>query len=159
MERNSEIQLKSVRSDLNKVVAFIENICDQHNIYNNYYSNIVTAISEAFLNAVEHGNHNDPNKNIKIHFEVQDDGFAFCVSDQGEGFDIENIEDPTESNTMTGTGIFIMKSLSDDIEFHNGGRTACMKFLISSINKETADTRVNKFKQFIKEGVTQKTKI
>jgi len=159
MERNSNIILKSVRSELNKVVGFIENICDQHNIFNNYYGNIVTAVSEAFLNAVEHGNSNDITKNVQIHFEVQNDGFAFCVSDEGEGFDINNIADPTESDTMTGTGIYLMKSLSDDIEFINGGRTACMKFLISTINKEIADARVNMFKTFIKQGVNHKTNL
>lgn len=157
MERNSHIILKSVRTELNKVVSFIENICDQHNIFNNYYGNIVTATSEAFLNAVEHGNNNDITKNVKIHFEVQNDGFAFCVSDEGDGFDISNIADPTESNSMTGTGIYIMKSLSDDIEFINGGRTVCMKFLISTINKEIADARVNMFKTYIKTTVNQQT--
>ncbi len=159
MERYSNIKLKSVKSELNKVVAFIENICDQHNIFNNYYGNIVTAISEAFINAVEHGNKNDSTKSVKIHFEVQDDGFAFCVSDEGEGFDSNNIADPTETESISGTGIYLMKTLSDDIEFHDKGRTVCMKFLISSINKEVADNRVNKFKQFIKKGVNQKTKI
>jgi serine/threonine-protein kinase RsbW len=159
MERNSSIKLKSVKSELNKVVAFIENICDQHNIFNSYYGNIVTAITEAFINAVEHGNKNDSSKDVQIHFEVQNDGFAFCVSDEGEGFEINNIADPTESETMTGTGIYLMRTLSDDIEFHNNGRTACMKFLISSINKDIADARVNKYKQFIEKGINQKSEI
>lgn len=159
MERNSNITLKSLPSELNKVVGFIENICDQHNIFTNYYGNIVTAVTEAFLNALKHGNNNNITKNIKLNFEVQNDGFAFCVTDEGEGFDHTNIADPTESETNIGTGIYLMKTLSDDIEFLDGGRTACMKFLISSINKDIADSRVKLFNKFIKKDVNLKTNI
>ncbi len=157
MERNSYLKLNSTPSELNRVVEYIENICDQHNIYNSYYGNIVTGVTEAFLNAVEHGNKNDSNKSITINFEVQNDGFAFCVSDEGNGFDINTVGDPTDINSKNnkGRGIYLMKHLSDDMEFHNGGRTACMKFLISSINKEVADSRVNKFNAYINQAINQ----
>jgi serine/threonine-protein kinase RsbW len=156
MERSEQIILKSQKSELHKVVAFVENICDQHNIYNNYYGNIVTAITEAFLNAVEHGNKNIPEKDIKLSFDVESDGFMFCISDQGDGFDIQNINDPTDINsedTIHGRGIFLINALSDKVEFKNEGTQVCMKFLISSINREVSDRRIEKLKAFMTKEV------
>ena len=158
MDKHVRLELKTEVKELNKVVGFVENICDQHNIYNNYFGNIVTAVSEAFLNAVEHGNKKDISKNISLDFEVINDGFTFCISDQGLGFDTNSIIDPTELNLdkeIQGKGIFLMKSLSDGLEFRDNGAQVCLKFKISSINKEMADARVVKLKSFIKSTITQ----
>ena len=162
MERNLRIRLKSEFSEQNKVEAFVEQICDQHNIYNNYFANILTAVTEAFQNAVMHGNKMDNNKTIYLDFEVQSDGFSFCISDEGLGFDPNLINDPTDINSddaNAGRGIYLIKTLSDHMEYKNGGRTACIKFLISSINKEISDHRINKLKSFINQGITKHTSL
>ena len=158
MNKNERIILNSNLAEQNKLVGFVENICDQHNIYNSYYANIVTSISEAFNNAVIHGNGNDDEKNVVVDFVIQNDGFSFCITDQGNGFDFSSIADPTDINNPveeTGRGIFLMDILSDNLEFKNNGRTACMKFLIANINKEAADKRVNKLKAYMHSDVKQ----
>jgi len=159
MERSANIKLNSALTELNKVVGFVENICDEHSIYNNYFGNIVTSVSEAFINAVEHGNKGDQDKSIELNFEVQNDGFAFCVTDQGDGFNFENISDPTDitiEDTISGRGLYLMNSLSDDIEFQHSGRKVCLKFLISSINNEVANQRINKLKSYLNQEVKHK---
>jgi len=158
MDKTERLILHSQQSELNKLVGFIENICDIHNIYNSYYANIVTSLTEAFTNAVIHGNNNDDEKSVFIDFTVQNDGFSFCVSDQGNGFDYSSVADPTDINNPiedTGRGIFLMDILSDNLEFKNNGKTACMKFLIANINKEAADKRVNRLKEYMYQGVKQ----
>ena len=156
MERSAFIKLNSAVLELNKLVGFVENICDEHNIYNNYFGNIVTAVSEAFINAVEHGNKSSSDKSINVSFEVKSDGFSFCITDEGDGFNFENISDPTDINnedSVSGRGLYLMKSLSDNIEFQDGGRTVCLKFLISSINYEIASNRINKLKNYLNQEV------
>ncbi|RLD46571.1 MAG: ATP-binding protein [Bacteroidetes bacterium] len=158
MNKNERIILNSNLAEQNKLVGFIENICDQHNIYTSYYANIVTSISEAFNNAVIHGNGNDDEKKVVVDFVIQNDGFSFCITDQGDGFDFSSIADPTDINNPveeTGRGIFLMDILSDNLEFKNNGRTACMKFLIANINKEAADKRVDKLKAYMNSEVKQ----
>jgi anti-sigma regulatory factor (Ser/Thr protein kinase) len=80
----------------------------------------------------------------------------FCISDQGDGFDIQNINDPTDINsedTIHGRGIFLINALSDKVEFKNEGTQVCMKFLISSINREVSDRRIEKLKAFMTKEV------
>ncbi len=160
MNKNERIVLNSRLAEQNKLAAFIENICDEHNIYNHYYANIVTSLSEAFNNAVIHGNANDDEKSVIVDFVVQDDGFSFCITDEGNGFDFSSVADPTDINNpieTTGKGIFLMDILSDKLEFKNNGRTSCMKFLISNINKEAADKRVNRLKAYLNSEVKHAT--
>jgi serine/threonine-protein kinase RsbW len=157
MNRIETVKFKSETAELNCLVAFIENICDENNIYNNYFGNIVTAVSEAFLNAINHGNHFDPNKKVSLRFETHNDGFSFGISDEGNGFNIHDVVDPTDINTtneQSGRGLYIISSLSDNLSFSDNGKTIIMKFLISSITKEMADNRINLFKAFVKENVT-----
>ena len=52
------------------------------------------AIRESVTNAVRHGNKMDPDKRVTVRFEIQHDEFAVVVSDEGEGFDPEDIPDP-----------------------------------------------------------------
>ena len=50
--------------------------------------------------------------------------FCFSVKDYGEGFDFNQLPDPTAPENIekeNGRGIYLMKSLSEEVEFNNGG--------------------------------------
>lgn len=147
------IRLKSKLSEINKVEAFVELICDHNDIYNNYYSNILVSVTEAFTNAVVHGNNNDTSKFIEIEYRNTVSGLAFSVKDQGDGFDFNSVKNPieaeTEEESLKGRGIFLMRSLSDKIRFLENGSKIEMLFKISSINKELSEKRINTFKSYI----------
>ncbi len=76
---------------------------------------IKVAVGEACNNAVLHGeSHSDE---IMINFGVFHDKFEVSVMDQGIGFDMnEYIEPDLENPKVGGLGIFIMKSLMDEVE-------------------------------------------
>jgi len=158
MNKLQQIVVKSKATEVHKVMNFIEQICDEHNIFSNYYANIITSITEAFDNAIEHGNKFDENKNITVSFIQKNDGLTFCVEDQGEGFNPTKVNDPTDisNNGESGRGIFLMGILSDKMLFTNNGTKVCFKFLISSINKEISDSRVEKLKAFLGQNVHSK---
>ena len=161
MEKEASIKLKSEINELNRVIAFVENICDQYDIYNNYYGNIVTAITEAFYNAVIHGNKLDGTKTINLDFKLQEYGLEFIISDQGQGFDRKSILDPTDNiDNKTGNGLFIIEHLADKVEFDDKGSKIHLKFYISTLNKESADKRTNILKEFFiqKEILENKTR-
>ena len=91
------------------------------------------AIRESVTNAVRHGNKMDPDKRVTVRFEIQDDEFAVVVSDEGEGFDLEDVPDPLAQENLlraSGRGIFFMKNFMDEVlyEFEpNRGTQVTMK--------------------------------
>ena len=82
-----------------------------------------TAVSEACLNAMEHGNKCHPDKRVIITMNYQDDVFSVTVADEGEGIDKlpeePNIEEKIENlETPRGLGMFLIKNLVDQVEFN-----------------------------------------
>ena len=85
-----------------------------------------TAVSEACLNAMEHGNLNRPDKRVLVSMNYKDNVFSVSVMDEGEGMgetpeipEIPDIEKKIESlETPRGLGMFLIKQLVDQVEFN-----------------------------------------
>jgi serine/threonine-protein kinase RsbW len=76
---------------------------------------IKVAVGEACNNAVIHGN--DLDSKFNIEFKILSDKFTVEVSDNGKGFEITEYSEPDLMNPKeNGLGIFIMKSLMDEVE-------------------------------------------
>jgi len=59
---------------------------------------------------------------------------VFSIVDQGGGFDFTNLPDPLLPENLekpNGRGIFLMKNLSDKIEFFDEGRKVCITFVVN----------------------------
>lgn len=158
--KNDRIKLASDLAELPKLEGFIELICDQYNVYSSYFGNILMSVTEAFENAVSHGNKNMSNKEVIVEFENTPKGLLFSVSDEGEGFDLDKIENPldaeTEEKSQKGRGIFLINALSDKVDFEQNGTTVKMLFTISNINKELSDKRVKALKSYLNSSVSIK---
>ncbi|MES0447437.1 MAG: ATP-binding protein [Desulfobacterales bacterium] len=85
-----------------------------------------TAVSEACLNAMEHGNLNRPDIRVLVSMNYKDHVFSVSVRDEGEGMretpeipEIPDIEKKIESlETPRGLGMFLIKQLVDHVEFN-----------------------------------------
>lgn len=74
---------------------------------------IKVAVGEACNNAIIHS---CCNHTFDITFKVMDQAFVCEVSDCGNGFDLEGYSEPNlEDPKGNGLGIFIMKSLMDEV--------------------------------------------
>lgn len=145
------LNIKTLQSELYKVEHLIEEVCNDYNLEQNYLGCITVAVTEAFQNAIVHGNKNNPDKIIKIEFEKNTSGLQFRISDEGNGFDhtiIPEVKDDGKEKTFPGRGLFLIKSLADDINFIGNGNTLEIGFKISSINYETAVDRISKLKDY-----------
>lgn len=154
MMRKSSIKFSSKKENIHLVEKFVEEICDIYNINNTYFGNILLALTEAVENAIIHGNKLISAKNVYLDFESGPKGLVFEVSDEGKGFDYSDIPDPTDLSVNfvenKGNGIFLIKSLADEVCFSDNGRKLQIIFHISSINKQKATDRIemlNKFNQ------------
>lgn len=90
---------------------------------------IRTVLEEAILNAWVHGNKRDKEKTIAVRWRFNHD-FYLEVKDEGNGFDINNIPDPTTYENITkpcGRGVFIMKHFSDNVMWNNETRTLTIR--------------------------------
>jgi len=154
MLRNKQITIKSKLDELHKLEAFVEQISDVYNVNSTYYSNILVALSEAVSNSIIHGNKENEDAEVSISFQSKNKGLFFTIQDQGVGFDFENYPDPTDIEIVDykniGRGIYLMKSLSDVIEYDYSTGAIELGFKISSINKELAVSRVKSLSAYFK---------
>lgn len=151
MSNTKRIIIPSTVANLHAVNHFVEDICDHFNIFNSYFSNILTAVTEAVLNAIQHGNGNDPAKHVEIVFTQRNDGLSFTISDQGLGFDPGRLPDPTDPSNdgSIGRGLFLIKSLSDEMTYSNGGSTVELFFSIAGIDRDLAVARKEQVKDYL----------
>ncbi len=128
-----KLELESTIDSLKEVEKLIDQVCTDYKINDEYYGNILIAVTEAVNNAIIHGNKQNPEKKFSIVFNSWEDQLVFSISDQGDGFDFNNLPDPTDPANIekpNGRGIFLMKNLADKIEFEDNGRKVNISFKI-----------------------------
>jgi serine/threonine-protein kinase RsbW len=82
--------------------------------------NVGLAVREAVINAIVHGNREDPELEVRVTFTAGGDGLEARVRDQGEGFDPSRTPDPTEGDQVlrtSGRGLLLMRAFVDEVEF------------------------------------------
>ena len=158
-----DIEFESTQNNLHLVEKFIEELCDYFNVNNDYFGNIIIALTEAVNNAIIHGNNADSNKKVKVSFQAKNGNLSFTVKDEGRGFDFNNIPDPTDpsnENAEAGRGIFLIKTLADEVNFLENGSVVEINFKISSINNAVATNRLQQYIQLTQDKkVGEKKKI
>jgi serine/threonine-protein kinase RsbW len=86
------------------------------------------AVREAVTNAVLHGNQQDEAKQVEVRFKSSPSMIEITVRDQGPGFDLERVPDPTDPQNLlktNGRGILFMRTFMDEVEWshHPAGGT------------------------------------
>lgn len=128
-----KIQIPSLTENIRIVESFIDNAKDKFHFNEDIYGNIMIAITESVNNAIVHGNSSDKNKSVSLSLQVADNSLKFTVEDQGNGFNYDDLEDPTAPENLEkigGRGIFLMKHLSDEVSFHNDGKKVELSFYL-----------------------------
>lgn len=128
------LQLPSRIDSITLLENFIDELSEKYGFSDEIYANVLTCLSEAVINGIIHGNREDPKKKVYINLEViEDKRLIFTVSDEGEGFDFNNLPDPTAPEileNLTGRGVFIIKKLADQCIFNSKGNELELHFKI-----------------------------
>jgi serine/threonine-protein kinase RsbW len=127
------LQLPSKQESITLLENLIEEIADKHRISEDTFANMMTSLSEAAINAIVHGNKLDPNKRVIVNAEIDSRRIIWTVTDEGEGFDYNNLPDPTSPENienLTGRGVFIIKHLADQCIFNTKGNEVELHFKI-----------------------------
>jgi serine/threonine-protein kinase RsbW len=127
-------QIEAISPSLDQLMRFIKRFRNG----DGSEVDIEIAVREALTNAVVHGNHEDPRKCVCVTSRCSEDGeVSITVRDQGQGFDIGAVPDPTApENVMSnhGRGIYVIRKLMDEVIFEQNGAVLTMRNLP---NKET----------------------
>ncbi len=128
MER---LVFKSDIKNINLVERLIDELSEKHNLKDDVYGKLLLSVVEAVNNAIVHGNKMDIEKDVILEYEIDDTKIDFIITDMGEGFDFNNIPDPTKPENIEkthGRGIFLMNHLADEIEFEKNGSIVKLSF-------------------------------
>lgn len=129
------LELASQLESLSQIESFVDEFCENYSISEDDYGNILIAITEAVNNAITHGNQMDPSKMVRLNIGGSSEEVEFVVEDEGEGFDVESVPDPTlpeNIEKLSGRGIFLMRNLADEVSFENNGSKIKLTFSISA---------------------------
>lgn len=129
------IQIPSIIENIRMIESFIDNAKERFHLDEDLYGNIMIAVTEAVNNAIKHGNGSNSSKNVFLSLTLNDNLLKFVVKDEGAGFDHNELPDPTSPENLEkpgGRGIFLMKHLSDEVEFRENGKTVELSFYMNS---------------------------
>ncbi len=123
--------IQSEVANISLVERLIDDISIKYQLHDDVYGKILLAVVEGVNNAIVHGNKLDNLKLVSIQYIVNEEFIEFVIMDEGQGFDLNTIPDPTKPENIEkthGRGVFLMNHLADEIQFLDGGNKVSMKF-------------------------------
>jgi serine/threonine-protein kinase RsbW len=115
------MKLESELSSVDLVEAKAEGLAREAGFDDDTSSQIAMVVREAVINAILHGNKNDPSKHVRWSYELNDEALRFKIADEGPGLDPDTVPDPLAPENIlrsSGRGIFLMRAIMDEVHFH-----------------------------------------
>ena len=119
-----EFEIPSVISLMHSILDYLMKRVEKSGVVNMENSNLFIALDEAFVNAVKHGNKFDKTKLVRITAEVSTKEARFTIEDEGEGFNVAEIPDPTNAENLfktSGRGVLIIHNVMDEVRYNERG--------------------------------------
>jgi len=132
---SDKIKFQSVPENLTKVEEFIEFVCTKYDVGPDVFGNVLVSVTEAVNNAIYHGNHSISEKMVEVAHSYNKElkKISFIVTDEGDGFDYNNLPDPTAPENIEmigGRGVFLIKQLADWVIFNDVGNVVELQFKV-----------------------------
>ena len=97
---------------------------EEHDVFG-----IHLAVEEALVNAIKHGNQDNPEKFVDVILRLSSENFFVQVTDQGQGFNPSDVPDPTDEDNIdlpSGRGLMLMRSFMSLVEYNSAGNSVTM---------------------------------
>ena len=97
---------------------------EEHDVFG-----IHLAVEEALVNAIKHGNQDNPEKFVDVILRLSSEHFFIQVTDQGQGFNPSEVPDPTDEDNIdlpSGRGLMLMRSFMSLVEYNASGNSVTM---------------------------------
>lgn len=88
------------------------------------------AVEEALVNAIQHGNHEDPDKSVYVHYQATPRHLRIEIADEGPGFTPGTVPDPTTGELLCephGRGLLLMRAYMSRVKYLGCGNRLVME--------------------------------
>ena len=121
-EINYQLKVPSQTDNLELIREFVSRVAAKMGFDSDDVNKIELAIDEACTNVIKHAYEKNSKKPIDIAIKLDYDKLTIIVTDQGKGFDADDIKIPDMKEYLAemrvgGLGIFLMKNLMDEVKF------------------------------------------
>ena len=117
--KNNRITIPSLEDYLPDVDNFVEGLLEETGLSKSVIADIAISVTEVVVNAIIHGNKSILEKIVTVTVNKTKAAIEIIIVDQGEGFNPDEIDSPIDDANLlkeVGRGIFIVKSLMDDMK-------------------------------------------
>jgi serine/threonine-protein kinase RsbW len=117
--RTFALSIPSRLEEMHAVHALVREAVKEYGLSEELAHWLELTISESMINAIQHGNHLDPAKQATLKISSTGDILEIIVEDQGKGFALDTIADPTDAANLLkpcGRGILIIRSFMDEVD-------------------------------------------
>lgn len=133
MIKSIKISIPSLIENIQIIESFIDNAKETFEINDDQYGNIMISVTECISNAIVHGNKSESSRLVHLDLQMEPGLLRCSIEDEGNGFDFNQLPDPTDPANLEkvgGRGIFLMKHLSDEVKFEEGGKKTVLSFYL-----------------------------
>ena len=124
-----EVVIPSETSATRRVQEEIERGLKLHGYDERDVFSVRLALEEALINAIKHGNQLDQSKKVTISYRLHENRFEVLISDEGIGFDPNDVPDPTAIENLErpcGRGVMLMRHYMDEVSYSPRGNSVSM---------------------------------
>jgi serine/threonine-protein kinase RsbW len=114
-----ELRLPSTMAALGEVRKLVESASRAFGLNEEMSHWIELSVNESAINAIQHGNALDEDKEVLLRISSDGDRIEVVVEDQGPGFELADVPNPTDVENLLkpgGRGILIIQSFMDTVE-------------------------------------------
>ncbi|NQT26043.1 ATP-binding protein [candidate division KSB1 bacterium] len=119
------VKLPSHTDNLELIRTFVAGVAKKVGFQSEDINKIELAVDEACTNVVEHAYKEKENENIDVAIQIDYQKFTVVVTDKGKRFSPADIDIPDMDQYLAelrvgGLGIYLMKTLMDEVQYHTG---------------------------------------
>jgi serine/threonine-protein kinase RsbW len=105
---------------LEPVQALVDRLAAVAGLDEDGVHDLSVSVRECVVNAIKHGNRQDPEKRVTIAFWLRPAEIEVRIRDQGSGFDPDAVPDATAPENIlatAGRGLFFMRAFMSEVEY------------------------------------------
>ncbi len=109
---------------------FISELNEEHTLTDRAKFGLRLVLSEAVANAIKHGNKSEHGKKVWLSWNLNYPFLELQIKDEGEGFQFEDISDPTQLHLLHkegGRGVFLLKQYCLEVRYEYVNKTLVCK--------------------------------
>jgi len=127
-----EVQISSEMCECHRVVDELISRAEAMGVPQEKSFALRNGLHEAVVNAVRHGNQQDPEKQVRIAWQFIGRDVWIEVEDQGSGFNPDRVPDPRSAEHKlhpNGRGLLLMRHFMNSVKYNDPGNCVTMLHL------------------------------